>query len=657
MFTQSSGFAASTASLNHFNFELPRVNSSSPLDTRRLSSNFRPSDACREPIYEDEEEQYDREHAGSRLSSIRSTSIHKLGVKEKTGLGKSATFASLRKKVSFNEFGEKMNSLAEKMRFGGSKIDISELFPPPPPPPNPELAYDFRPPPFDRTVDLMASCDIPELPVQFTMQKPRASGRRSRSHALFTLPRTVRRKIYRFCFPDECRKISLSPHSATQHAFNELYFASPWDILEDVKGGLKAFRKLRQDLMIYFWTEYEFHVTLTPTAGPMFSPLSVVWLPNYLDIVQKLTVEVDLTRFGTAYHPSSPLFSLKKAKERRMFEEIIEGINKRRGKSTMEALSILCRRYHGYHDPKLFGLESFDDLEDDDRYNFSDESHYAVQVVHARSDPLPYCPEEVMSLFDCTVNLHKVLRCLRLAGLFYHYSHGLMEVTMMIDDKLVYVKPAGPAWPIPPSPGSIVASSRSSPHAASYETTCGVGPDIAELARILNENKSVAENIGEELHRYDSSIYTESVPDDKPSKGEENMKVSRHGGKEPADQGTYQSLTASPPSSIFSKRTSSPRRNSRALSPKPQAIRPFSPNTMNEMNERDPIYQRSVLAFRASRGLDLSSNRSSSAQVVERPNIETPGDMKRCTTSLCITQKGKAQKISEKVANTFRCST
>lgn len=111
-------------------------------------------------------------------------------------------------------------------------------------------------------------------------------------------PAEVRAKICNYCLPWEPRRITLSPYFVLKGVFSEVYHASPWDVLENVLGGLHAFRALRLDLMAYFWTHYRFHVTLDPFSGPVFSPLTHKWLPRYLGIIQDLSIELDLTKFG-----------------------------------------------------------------------------------------------------------------------------------------------------------------------------------------------------------------------------------------------------------------------------------------------------------------------------------------------------------------------
>jgi hypothetical protein len=181
-------------------------------------------------------------------------------------------------------------------------------------------------------------------------------------HSLFALPVTVRRRICDFCFPPESRKVSLSPYFATRETFAEENLASPWDILEPVFGGLQAFQQLRHELMTYFWTEYHFHVTLSPFTGPKFSPLSSLWLPEYLEIIQFLTVEADFTRFGFGAPSHFAVMkigfsTLSKGraeygntflnKTENLLVEIVQGLIKRQGKTTMAEFNLMCRRYAG----------------------------------------------------------------------------------------------------------------------------------------------------------------------------------------------------------------------------------------------------------------------------------------------------------------------
>ena len=208
--------------------------------------------------------------------------------------------------------------------------------------------YERGPAPkLDRSIDLFIVSNKPveEVPVVERLLNYNAI---EGDHPLFNLPVSVRRMIYDYCFPHESRKISLSPRFATKAVFPDDYFASPWDILDPVFGGLHAFRELRRELMTYFWAEYHFHITLSPFSGPRFSPLSLVWLTSYLEIVQHLTVEVDLTRFGFSALKVAPQCGYDMYKTEDLVARIIKGLAKRRGKHTMAEFNIMCRRYAGF---------------------------------------------------------------------------------------------------------------------------------------------------------------------------------------------------------------------------------------------------------------------------------------------------------------------
>jgi hypothetical protein len=139
----------------------------------------------------------------------------------------------------------------------------------------------------------------------------------------------------------------LSPRFATKDCFSDDYFASPWDVLEPVKGALSSSAIMRNELMTYFWTEYHFHATLSAFSGPIFSPLSHVWLHFYLDRIQYLTIEADFTRFGCSALRSARQFGYDMKKMENLLGGIVSGLLKRNGRSTMAELHLMCRRFKG----------------------------------------------------------------------------------------------------------------------------------------------------------------------------------------------------------------------------------------------------------------------------------------------------------------------
>lgn len=169
----------------------------------------------------------------------------------------------------------------------------------------------------------------------------------NRGHPLFSLPTAIRMEIYSFLIPATTRKISLSPSFATKQAFGNDYFDDPFTTLQHVCGALEAFRAIRHELMTYFWTQFHFHVTLTPFTGPKFSPLSSFWLVENLAIVQYLTLEVDFTKFGGGFLIGASEYGYQMEATDRMLLEISLGLSERRGTTIMTELNLLCRRYAG----------------------------------------------------------------------------------------------------------------------------------------------------------------------------------------------------------------------------------------------------------------------------------------------------------------------
>lgn len=204
---------------------------------------------------------------------------------------------------------------------------------------------------FERDIDLLA---IAQTSVQdgqdaaFELLLTIPAGANGTTHPLFQLPASIRRRIYGFCFPYEPRKVTLSPPFATKAVFPVEYFASPWDILDSTAGGLQSFSRLRNDLMAYFWSEYHFYVTVTEFSGPKFSPLSHVWLLRYLGTVQRITIEVDFTKFGCSQMKDAKKFGYDMSKTRQLLNAIVCGLGQRPASATVAELHLMCRRYAGF---------------------------------------------------------------------------------------------------------------------------------------------------------------------------------------------------------------------------------------------------------------------------------------------------------------------
>ena len=70
---------------------------------------------------------------------------------------------------------------------------------------------------------------------------------------------------------------------------------------------------------------------------------------SYLRIVQKLTVEVDLTRFGGSQLTDAPKFGYDDVdKMEKLFKAIVDGILERQHGLKMAEFNLMCRRYTGF---------------------------------------------------------------------------------------------------------------------------------------------------------------------------------------------------------------------------------------------------------------------------------------------------------------------
>jgi hypothetical protein len=208
-----------------------------------------------------------------------------------------------------------------------------------------------RPPPpeLDREVDLLCCAveDKPTAPYYIFEKlhlKPKVAAC---SIEFFSLTPKIKHLVYSFCFLEEERKITLSPRFATKAVFDDEYFASPWQVLEPVWGGLSASQEIRKELLTYFWTEHHFHVSINPFNGPKLSPLSQVWLPPYLGIIQHLTIEVDLTRFGGSALKYAPSIGYNSNKLEKLLVNLMNGLQDRPNNVPIAELIILSRRYLG----------------------------------------------------------------------------------------------------------------------------------------------------------------------------------------------------------------------------------------------------------------------------------------------------------------------
>ncbi|KAL2061265.1 hypothetical protein VTL71DRAFT_7538 [Oculimacula yallundae] len=286
---------------------------------------------------------------------------------------------------------------------------------------------------------------------------------RETTHILFQLPANIRRRIYGFCFPYEERKVTLSPSFATKAVFPEEFFASPWDVLDAVTGGLQSSSMLRKELIVYFWTEYQFHVTLNEFSGPKFSPLSHVWLLQYTSIIQRITIEVDFTKFGCSQLEDAKKYGYKLSKTKQLLDSIIH---------------LMCRRYSGYRDSN-------------------------DNIVDSSKDR--YCPNSVLSLCDSLIHLRGMLYQCRVSGFPEVYSNDLLDSLFRYENVAPTREvPEDNAWPfVPPV---LMLPELPIPQQRIEEPPTPVSLVSMEYGQlILQQSRSLLEEMEDEMSWYSTS--------------------------------------------------------------------------------------------------------------------------------------------------------
>ncbi|KAH6720819.1 hypothetical protein BKA61DRAFT_570460 [Leptodontidium sp. MPI-SDFR-AT-0119] len=459
---------------------------------------------------------------------------------------------------------------------------------------------------FERDIDLVATAQgrAPDGPDEiFEQLLPIESTTDDNTHPLFQLPASVRRQIYGFCFPQELRKVTLSPDFATKAVFHEEYFASPWDIIEPVVGALQSFSMLRNELMTYFWTEYCFHVTLSEFSGPKFSPLSHIWLPQYLRIVQRITVEVDFTKFGCSQMKDAKKFGYNLSKTRQLLNAIVCGLSGRPAKSSVAELHLMCRRYAGFRPLHDTWVESTNDR---------------------------YCPNDVLNLCDSLVHLRGILYRCRISGFPEAYTQELLNSIFRYGIIAPnYTIPEDDAWPSarpptlllseppssePPTPASLVSMEfgqlklqhcrsfveemedemswySTSPKSSNYalsprlDTPTGATPDDGNKTPLAEHVEAYQALLPEMVLSEPSTVDVPSTP--------EPPLISAIDFVAPANTGPVQTSTTV---ATLLPRTPAPKSRIPRAFTEPS---PRTPNKMNEQNERDPAFIRTVNAMRS----------------------------------------------------------
>ncbi|KAF7939245.1 uncharacterized protein EAE97_007325 [Botrytis byssoidea] len=277
-------------------------------------------------------------------------------------------------------------------------------------------------PPFDRNWDLCGNDGVP-MDSNETFEYCLPPRQNDNFSPFFDMPTNIRRKIYSYCLPNSTETtVSLSPEFTWKNCYHDDYFTSPWSVLEMVSGAIASFSLMRNDILTYFWTEYHFHVTLTPFCSSIFTPLSSIWLPNFLNRIQHLTIELDLTRFGGNALKFARRFEYNMEKMESLLLNLVSGLIQRRGR--MAEFTLLCRRFNGYRP-----------VDEDDPDWKAD-------------DLFEYFPKEAMQFCDAIINLRGTIRSVRIAGFPLDYTRTLLKAIFGHEENSrQFFVPDRSAWP------------------------------------------------------------------------------------------------------------------------------------------------------------------------------------------------------------------
>ena len=421
--------------------------------------------------------------------------------------------------------------------------------------------------------------------------------------------------------------------------------------------------------MNYFWTSYHFHVTINVFSGPIFSPLSHVWLLNFLDRIQRLTIEVDLTRMGSSAVRLAATFGHKNDKVEKLIQGLFQNLLERPDRLTMAELNLMCRRYGGYRT-----LDEIPDCTGGCR------PFLTLVTFIANGNIVSYCPDDETHIIEMMPKLRGILQRCRISGFPSDYTKLMLSA--IFGDGLQepnFIVPSDSAWP--PVPVPVVEPLAITSYLPAMRVPVGLSgtlpirrhfsDEIASsvfptLSLTLHHSRSFSDEMEDEITRYGSLFdFDKTVAGESPKESHHNVNVlsteEQRGSNIRASiisDGTSlgSPVDASTPreslvfGEILCTRTFSLSESHRSLSP------PRSPETLNKLNERDPAFIRAVPSKRSSRTSTSSiashctTNNENIVTMIESPALRstssmsarTDGSIKRRYTSLMDKLRGRA---------------
>ena len=346
----------------------------------------------------------------------------------------------------------------------------------------------------------------------------------------------------------------------------------------------------------------------------------------------------------------------------------------------MAKFNLMCRRYAGFRpsdssDPNArvadlgkYNRALFHDL-------FSIKKPKYILRAEFSNLLVQYCPDEALYLCDALCELRGVVQQSRISGFTLPYTEMLLSAIFAEGDaEPEYIVPTDAAWPELPEPEPLVIHSfcpspNPAPTAPMTPTT-PVTP-IFESGLELSRTGSFDEDVKDEIKKYEPSVYsnyTTAPPDDALAE-EESCPTTSTTGTSLSDHVRQYEVLLPSSHSIFGSELSLDRYSAQKLenscTPRSQLIHEDylditrrdlnavssmnprhsapSPNTMNNMNERDPAFL-GTLGLRPVPKTPIR-NRPHSVLMAFNPRKESATKpQNRCVTSMSANRKSEGAK-------------
>lgn len=366
-------------------------------------------------------------------------------------------------------------------------------------------------PPWDRTVDIVchryqhdqvvpttdldqvlnaAAFDIvfPEhLPVQ------RISNEGGKRKGYNDLPPSVRRRICVYLVKPQLVPVTLSHLAFTRAAWSLQSLVPFHQAYEPVKKLLVVSPLMRIDVLLTFLSVNAFHVTLSPHVGPRISPLATEWLIKYGAWMEKMIIEVDMTKLGLGAAEGAGMLYPGLRNVQKLVQDVARSQEDR--VLPLRELTLLCRRYYGErpgpesnrssHTSSASGNTSGTSGTNSSDANSAASTHTAQhsKISHENSNPTHsfgssfdssdtrsltppplnivksptqprfkayYCPNYHLPLLNALYTpLHSKTHALRMCGFSERYSHALIKAMFPAGEgRCVFrLGPSNGAWP------------------------------------------------------------------------------------------------------------------------------------------------------------------------------------------------------------------